>query len=49
MKLPISRDSYTFIADSIDLDSCKTRRKLANIMFIYDIVSYNIDFPKLLV
>lgn len=48
MKLPISRDSYISIADSISLDSCETRHKLADKMFIYDLISYNIDSLKLL-
>lgn len=48
LKFPISRDSYTFIANSISLVTYKIRSKLASIMFIYDLVNLNISCPELL-
>lgn len=48
MKLPNLRSSCTSIANSLGLDSREIRRKLADIIFIYDFANYNIDFPKLL-
>jgi len=47
--IPISRDSYSLIADSIiGLDACEISRKVADIMFIYNLINYNIDCPEFL-
>jgi hypothetical protein len=48
LKLTISMVTVTYISNLIDLNSCEIRRKLADVMFIYDLVNYNIDCPKLL-
>lgn len=34
---------YTSITDLIDLVTCAIRHKLAYILFIYDLINYNIN------
>lgn len=49
MKLPISRDSYSLIVDLIiGLDTCEISRKVADIMFIYNLINYNIEYSEFL-
>jgi hypothetical protein len=46
--IPISRESVGTVQCSISLDSLSLRRKLADVLFIYDLLNGNIDCPYLL-
>ena len=48
LNLPISRDSFSLVANSIYIQPCEVRRKLSDVMFIYDLVNNYIDCPDLL-
>lgn len=51
LMLPISMDLFTSIASLISIGSCEPfRRNLAGIMFIYDLINYNINYyPEFLI
>jgi hypothetical protein len=46
--IPLSRDSLYLTQDYISLVSLSLRRKLTDIMFVYDLINYNIVCPELL-
>lgn len=46
--IPLSRDSLHLTQDYIGLVSLSLRRKLTDIMFVYDLINYNIVCPELL-
>lgn len=48
MKHYISRNLYNLIMGLIGhIDSCAVRRKITDVMFIYDIINYNINSPEI--
>lgn len=48
LNLPISRDSFSLVANSIYIQPCEVRRKLSDVMFIYDLLNNYIDCSDLL-
>jgi len=48
LKSPISRESFSLVANSIYIQPCEVRRKLSDVLFIYDLLNNYIDCPDLL-
>jgi hypothetical protein len=48
LNLPISRDSSSLVRHSICIQPCEVRRKISDLLFIYDLLNNNINCPELL-
>jgi len=48
LNLLISRESFSLAADTIDIQPCEIRRKLSDVLFIYDLLNNYINCPDLL-
>jgi len=46
--IPISRDSIMPVQKLVNLHSLQLRRQLFDIMFVYDLLNYNVVSPELL-
>jgi len=46
--IPISKNSFTPVQKLVNIDSLQLRRQLFDIMFVYDLLNYNVVSPELL-
>lgn len=46
--IPISKNSITPVQKLVNIDSLQLRRQLFDIMFVYDLLNYNVVSPELL-